>query len=89
MSLPKVKNEIYASLYEEVKELIPKGGDEQYVKVQLKRIKRNNPAIAKWIIQYAKKYSNNLEILYGAIITYRLLESQAEADDMNSLFGDE
>ncbi len=78
MSLPLVKREICASLDHEITGEI----DEEYVAKELVRIRKNNPTVFEWISRYMKKTEDETGAAMCAIITYRLLESQAESDKM-------
>lgn len=75
--LPVVKPEIACPLQKDMRE-------KNYLKKQLKRLKKENPIILKWIRDYSKQYRNKKNMAYCALMVYRLLESQAEADCMNA-----
>ena len=48
-----------------------------------KRIRKENPVIALWIREWAKKTDDKTGAMICALVTYRLLESQIEADELN------
>jgi hypothetical protein len=78
MNLPLVKREICASLDHEITGEI----DEEYVVKELSRIRKINPTVFEWISRYMKKTDDETGSAMCAIITYKLLESQAESDRM-------
>ena len=80
--LPVVKPEIGGSLEREIFDKF----DVDYVKDQLKRLDEENPAVARWIRKFSKTTEDRLGAAFCALITYRLLESQAEANRMNQEF---
>lgn len=79
--LPIVKPEITASLYKEVKE--SEEFSSRYINNHLKRLDKENPTVAAWIRKHAKTSKDKMSCAYCALIVYRLLESQAEANRMN------
>ncbi len=55
------------------------------IKTQLARIKKSNPVIHEFIVKWTKLVKNKNMRLYCAfcgILVYKLLESQAECDEM-------
>jgi hypothetical protein len=60
--------------------------DSQFVRKLYKKIKDKNPVVAMWIKNWAKKTIDPKGAAICALITYRLLESQEEADYLNELF---
>lgn len=82
-SLPIVKPETCFSLEREVKDL----NDKDYVKKVLKKINEINPVVAMWIKNYSKKTNDRLGSIVCAVMVYRLLESQEEADFLNEIIG--
>lgn len=77
-SLPLVKPEICGSLDHEITGII----DEEYISKELHKIKKNNPTVYEWISRFMKQTDDPTGTAMCAIITYRLLESQAESDRM-------
>jgi|LakMenE18May11ns_1017448.scaffolds.fasta_scaffold9958718_6 hypothetical protein len=59
--------------------------DIDLVKKLYKQVKKKNPVIATWINAWAKKTKDRFGAMACALIVYRLLESQDEADMMNEL----
>ncbi|MBI4918853.1 hypothetical protein HY837_02920 [archaeon] len=65
-------------------------GKEQYVSDLINKIKEENPVIIYFIADYIKGLKNNGEedpaainaAIYSGIFVYKLLESQAEADQL-------
>lgn len=59
-------------------------------KKELRKIKVRNPVIAEWIKEWSRLAKHNKQRLHALICgvcVYKLLESQAEADQMNEQFG--
>lgn len=83
--LPLVNPDIGDSLQHELPD-----NDAKYVYDQIERISKLNPCIAQFISTYALEMEtdDNPQIVLGValcgIMVYRLLESQAEADEMNN-----
>lgn len=75
---PVVKPEISGPLEHEME----KQTDIQYVKEQLKRLDIENPIIAKFIREFSKTTKDRLGVIFGSLLVYRMLESQAEANQM-------
>lgn len=84
MSLPFVKPENAFPLAKELKESEYK--EIEYIKKQLKEIKEENPIVSMWIKRHAQTSKDKITAAYCGIMVYRLLKSQAEADEMNELF---
>lgn len=79
--LPVVKREVAAN----VAQKLAIQCDETYVEDQLLFLEKENPVIANWIRKYAATAdSGELEAKYCAVITYNLLNSQAEVIYMES-----
>lgn len=76
--LPVVKREIAGSLAANLKSL----KDVKYLKQQIKEIKEVNPVVADWILKYSKKTKDRKGTAFAAIVLYRMLYSQCEADIM-------
>lgn len=62
--------------------------DVPYLKQQLARLDEENPIVAKFIRDFSKKTKDKLAVMFCGVIIYKMLESQAEADQMNIQFGD-
>jgi pyrroloquinoline quinone (PQQ) biosynthesis protein C len=63
--------------------------DEQYVTEELQKIQEENPVIASFIykwIKLDKKKEDKIHVAFCAIIIYKMLRSQAEADKMTEEF---
>ena len=82
-SLPIVQPETCFSLEQEVINV----DDKDYVKRVLRKIARINPVVALWIKNYSKKTKDRLGAIVCAVMVYRLLESQEEADFLNEIIG--
>lgn len=78
-SLPVVKNEICGSLEREVCNI----DEDEYIDEKLAKLEIDNPTIAAWIRRYTEATDDPTSVAMCAIITYRLLESQAESNKMN------
>jgi len=81
MFLPLVKEEIGYSVAESM------GNEDErvYIKKELKKIKKDNPVVADFIIRWskmAKTKHSKIHSAYCGILLYGLLESQAEVDYM-------
>ncbi len=59
--------------------------DIDVVKKLYKKLKKTNPVVALWIKQYSKHTKDKIGAMACALITYRLIESQMEADAMNDM----
>lgn len=78
--LPIVKNEITASIEREVYNQ----DDDYYITTNLERLQKINPTIAGFISKFAETTEDPIGSAFCAIIVYRLLESQAECNQMES-----
>jgi hypothetical protein len=67
-------------------ELLASSGNEYAVRI-LERLDRDNPELAAFIAIFAQTQENPVGVATGAVLTYRLLESQLEADGLNKSFG--
>jgi hypothetical protein len=77
--LPVVKPEICYSLEHEVIGQF----DVEYVKSFLKKLDSDNPTIAQFIRRFSKTTEDRMGAIFCGLIVYRMLESQAEANEMN------
>ncbi|MEK7089358.1 MAG: hypothetical protein AAB920_00905 [Patescibacteria group bacterium] len=81
--LPIVKEEIGFTIQEEFRN--SEGSD--YICETLERMGKENPCIANFIAAYSLQFKEEiLPIMTCAVLVYRLLESQAEADSMEKEF---
>lgn len=78
MELPHVNFDIGHSLAREV----VCRDDKEYLEEQLNRLEKENPAVSRWIRNFSKTTRDRLGSMFCAVMVYRLLESQAEADRM-------
>lgn len=78
--LPVVKPEITASIEREVSDI----SDYTFIKNNLKRIKANNPTVAEFIKRFSKETEDPVASAFCGILVYRLLESQAECNQMEN-----
>jgi hypothetical protein len=81
--LPKVTKEVAAAIRAE---LLASAGNE-YAAGILERLDRDNPELAQFIAIFAQTQENPVGVATGAVLTFRLLESQLDADGMNASFG--
>jgi hypothetical protein len=81
MNLPKVNPATCFSV-----EQAALSGDDSFVFDYLREIKSKNPIVGMWIERFSKKTNDAVGSLACAAITYKLLESQSEADKMNKEF---
>lgn len=80
--LPIVKEEVGFAIQAELLQ----GTNNEYVIEQIKRIQRENPCIINFISSFSVKGKDPIASAYCGILVYRLLESQAEADEMKKSF---
>ena len=80
MPLPVVKVEIGASLRRDMRGK----SDQVYATTVLERLMRENPCIADFVAEYAMAPGtlDPVGVIVAAVLVYRLLESQQEADDL-------
>jgi hypothetical protein len=78
-SLPVVKPETCFSIERECLGV----RDVEFIKKTLKKIMKNNPVVAMWIKNYSKTTKDRFGAIVCAVVVYRLLESQDEADFLN------
>jgi hypothetical protein len=81
--LPTVTREVAAAIRAE---LLASEGNDYAVRI-LERLDRVNPELAAFIAIFAQTQENPVGVATGAVLTYRLLESQLDADAMNRSFG--
>jgi hypothetical protein len=67
-------------------ELLAAPGNEYAARI-LERLERDNPELASFVAIFAQTQQNPVGIATAAVLTYRLLESQLEADGMARTFG--
>lgn len=79
--LPVVKEEVGYSLAHYMGSKI----DREFIKDELKSMKRENPVIAHFIKKWSKLDSHSIHSAFCGILVYKLLRSQAEADHLNDL----
>jgi len=80
--LPKVTEAVGASVLEELRR---SGGNEYIVEI-LERLQDENSCLANFITHYALQHPDPAGVTTGALLTYRLLESQLDADRMKREF---
>ena len=78
--LPVVKPEITASIEREVCDVT----DSHFIKKNLKKIRENNPTVAEFISRFSKETEDPVASAFCGILVYRLLESQAECNQMEN-----
>lgn len=83
MPLPIVKEEIGFAIQEEFRKSV----DGDYICETLERMGKENPCVANFIAAYSLQFEEAiLPVMACAVLVYRLLESQAEADAMEKDF---
>lgn len=80
--MPIVQPEVCFSLEDECRNV----SDAETVKRLYKKVKKENPIVAMWIKNWAKQSKDRISSMACALITYRLIQSQIEADMMNRSF---
>ncbi len=80
--LPKVTKETGYAVCRELE----RERDNDYVIGLLERLEGENPCIAEFISRLAIQHEDPVGISTAALLVYRLLESQAEADDLRVQF---
>ena len=58
-----------------------------YVIGLLERVERENPCLAEFVSRLAMQHGDPVGISTAAMLVYRLLESQAEADSLRQQLG--
>lgn len=76
--LPVVKPEISHSV---ARGIIDKY-DEQYAQEELAKLDEDNPVIAEWIRRFSDRTDDKLGAMFCGLLVYKLLHSQAEANQM-------
>ena len=66
-------------------ELMGKDGGRS-VQALLERMKKSNPCVARFVHQLASRHKESAEVFAAALVVYRLIESQEEADRMSEEF---
>jgi len=82
--LPEVKRAVAASMAANIDKNYD---DKQFLKSELRKIRNVNPLVAEFIVNYAKTTKVREHVCFCAVMVYKLLYSQAEADQMNQLDG--
>jgi hypothetical protein len=81
--LPAVTREVAAAVRGEL--LASQGND--YAVGILQRLEKDNPELAQFIALFSQTQANPAGVATGAVLVYRLLESQLDADRLNREFG--
>jgi len=76
--LPLVKPAIGSSLSQE----FLNKSDEECLDLELAKITEENPAISHFIQDFAKRTDDAIGTMFGGVLVYKLLRSQAECDRM-------
>ncbi|MCI0340559.1 MAG: hypothetical protein L0216_05335 [Planctomycetales bacterium] len=82
MPLPRVTPEIGHA----VKAELERTPGNQYVVSLLERLEKVNPCVAEFVSQMALRHQDPVMVSTAALLVYRLLESQSEADEMKAQF---
>jgi hypothetical protein len=81
--LPAVTKDVAAAVRAEL--LASEGND--YAVAILQRLEKDNPELAQFIALFSQTQPNPAGVATGAVLVYRLLESQLDADGLNREFG--
>jgi hypothetical protein len=81
--LPAVTREVAAAVRAEL--LASEGND--YAVGILQRLEKDNPELAQFIAVFSQTQANPAGVATSAVLVYRLLESQLDADGLNREFG--
>jgi hypothetical protein len=81
--LPVVSRDVAAAVRAEL--LASQGND--YAVGILQRLERDNPELAQFIALFSQTQANPAGVATGAVLVYRLLESQVDADGLKKEFG--
>ena len=84
MLLPYVKREVALPLAEQ---LLKTEEDQSYLQGELDKIKEENPFIEEIIVNFSAETTDAYGAAFMGFLVYKLLKSQAEADEMNKIFG--
>jgi hypothetical protein len=76
MNLPRVSPEVGQAIRAELEQT---AGNE-YVAKLLERLERENPCVAEFVSQMALQHEDPVTVSTAALLVYRLLESQSDAD---------
>ena len=60
--------------------------DIETVKRLFKKIKKENPIVAQWVKNWSEQTDDKIGAMTCALITYRLIQSQLEANMMNETY---
>lgn len=78
MNLPRVTKETGYAVCRELEQ----ADNNDYVISMLERLEAQNPCVAEFVSRLAIQHEDPVGISTAALLVYRLLESQAEADDL-------
>jgi hypothetical protein len=78
MGLPTVTKETGHAICRELE----RDDNNAYVIKLLERLEGENPCVAEFVSRLAIQHDDPVGITTAAVLVYRLLESQAEADDL-------
>lgn len=81
-NLPVVKSQTCCS----VEQSLYGKDDNDYLAEQIDKIEIENPIIAEFIKKFSKKTKDPFNVMFGSLMVYKLLSSQAEADQLNEMF---
>ena len=81
-----MENSLMPVVHEDIRRVVEaemeeKGGN-QYIKEILLRLAEENPWVADFISKFAPTTKDQLAVVFCGILVYRLLESQAGADQL-------
>ena len=80
--LPVVKSDVCFSLERNLVNI----SDKKYLTEQIQKIEKENPIIAEFIKRFSNKTKDKVNAMFGCIMTYNLLESQVEANNLREMF---
>jgi len=78
--LPRVRPEITCSMEQD----LVHHSDKSYIKEKLGHLKKHNPVIYTFLKTFSKASHDPIMTMFSGLIIYKMLESQAEADFLNS-----
>lgn len=85
MQLPRVTKETGLSVSRELE----RADNNDYIIAMLARLEAENPCVAEFVSRLAIQHEDPVGISTAALLVYRLLESQAEADGLRRALGAE
>ena len=82
--LPKVTKETGYAVCRELEQ----EDDNNYIILLLERLEEENPCVAEFVSRLAIQHDDPVGISTAALLVYRLLESQAQSNELKTKFED-